>query len=345
MKNLKYILFLLFISCQEEISLDLPQAEEKVVVEGFVENGSPTYIFLTKNLGIYDPYNQSLLNDLFIRDADVTVTRQSDGFKKSLAFIDLNDLGYGNIALYADIEELIAAFDTTNNNLEGCCDFAKEGDTYLLEINWNNKLITATTTIPYSTKLDCVWVEKSNNSDIDYECDIKAVYDDPSGVQNQVLIQTKRIFHEVVKIDEESGQYSVIDSADVSYYLGDARSDIIGDGLKFETVFPKPNEDGLPFDFWSSERVDEESSLSLKGDTVLIKFSQIDEPSYKFWRGLSRQAGTNGNPFAEPLNLVSNIEGGLGIWTGYGTVYYKIPITPGLVIYQNYIPRNINEVF
>ena len=43
----------------------------------------------------------------------------------------------------------------------------------------------------------------------------------------------------------------------------------------------------------------------------LIKFCQIDEPSMKFWRGLTRQSGSNGNPFAEPLNLPSNINGGL----------------------------------
>ena len=46
----------------------------------------------------------------------------------------------------------------------------------------------------------------------------------------------------------------------------------------------------------------------------------------KFWRGLVRQAGTNGNPFAEPMNLTSNINGGLGVFTGYGAVYYTVPI-------------------
>ena len=45
---------------------------------------------------------------------------------------------------------------------------------------------------------------------------------------------------------------------------------------------------------------DDGSTLELKEDIVLIKFCQIDEPSMKFWRGLVRQAGTNGNPFAEP---------------------------------------------
>ena len=71
-------------------------------------------------------------------------------------------------------------------------------------------------------------------------------------------------------------------------------------------------------------------------DIVLIKFCQIDEQSMKFWRGVVRQGATNGNPFSEPMNLVSNINGGLGIWTGYSPVYYKVPIIKGRTIKETY---------
>ena len=46
----------------------------------------------------------------------------------------------------------------------------------------------------------------------------------------------------------------------------------------------------------------------------------------------------NGNPFTEPMNLVSNINGGLGVWTGYGSVYYKVPIVQDTVIFNEYSP-------
>ena len=64
----------------------------------------------------------------------------------------------------------------------------------------------------------------------------------------------------------------------------------------------------------------------------------------KFWRGLVRQAGTNGNPFAEPMNLVSNVNGALGIWTGYSPVYYKVPIINGTTITATIRP-NIIDIF
>ena len=64
----------------------------------------------------------------------------------------------------------------------------------------------------------------------------------------------------------------------------------------------------------------------------------------KFWRGVVRNVTSGGNPFAEPMNLSSNINGGLGSWTGYGSRYYKIPIIEGTIILEEYTPK-ILEIF
>ena len=44
------------------------------------------------------------------------------------------------------------------------------------------------------------------------------------------------------------------------------------------------------------------------------------------------------------MNLLSNINGGLGVFTGYGTVYYKVPIIKGTTIDYEYSP-NIIDIF
>ena len=87
---------------------------------------------------------------------------------------------------------------------------------------------------------------------------------------------------------------------------------------------------------YHTEICDDGDTLVFKEDIVLIKYCQIDEPSLKFWRGLIRQVGTNGNPFSEPMNLVSNINNGLGVFTGYGSAYYKVPIIKGTIIKDEY---------
>ena len=50
------------------------------------------------------------------------------------------------------------------------------------------------------------------------------------------------------------------------------------------------------------------------------------------------------NPFSEPINVINNIEGALGIWCGYGALYYDIPIQDGMVIY-NSIKPDITDIF
>ena len=101
--------------------------------------------------------------------------------------------------------------------------------------------------------------------------------------------------------------------------------------LCFETFFPKPPDNDFPdpTDNYKKSRwkkfnnplTNLQDSVFLSHDIVLLKFSQIDEASLKFWRSLVRQFGTNGNPFSEPANLVTNIDGGLGCWTGNAPSY------------------------
>ena len=80
-------------------------------------------------------------------------------------------------------------------------------------------------------------------------------------------------------------------------------------------------------------------------DTVLVRISQIDIQSYNFWRSFDYQQQGNGNPFAEPLNLQTNINGGFGIWYGKSSTYFKAIAKEGLVykIEDRYYPF-INEI-
>ncbi len=70
MKNLLFLICLIFISCQEEITLDLPQAESKLVVEGAIEPGFPPYVILTKNQGYFDPIGSETFSNLFVTDVE-----------------------------------------------------------------------------------------------------------------------------------------------------------------------------------------------------------------------------------------------------------------------------------
>lgn len=61
------------------------------------------------------------------------------------------------------------------------------------------------------------------------------------------------------------------------------------------------------------------------GDTLDVKICTMDKESYRFWSGYEREMFNAGNPFgAEGINLKSNINGGLGVFTGYGVTTFQI---------------------
>ena len=350
MKRYLYFISIILFSCQDEITLDLPQAENKLVVEATIEQGYPPYVILTKNQGYFDPINSGTFSNIFVTDVEsIKVFYKDDNDlvveSKDLELIpaDLTEAITGEPFPIYTVNDIGEFFDTTNNNYN--YNFSQAGRTYYLEIVWNNQLITSETTIPYPTPLDCLWVEQSETAEKDFKCDIRALYSDPAEVQNNILIKSKRIQHDE-RNKEDTTSCLVENNQDPIFKLVDSGSDILINGQSFETYFPRPSDNGFPTGSYNTYHTKfcNEDTIEFKKDIVLIKFCQIDEPSMKFWRGLVRQAGTNGNPFAEPLNLQSNINGGLGVFTGYGAVYYEVPIIKGTTIDSEYSSK-ITDIF
>ena len=320
MKKYLFIISIFFLSCQEEITLDLTQADEKLVVQGTIESGFPPIIILTRNEGYFDPINENTLENLYIEDAIVEIWKLNPDSTKNI--IQLYPKRIDTLVLYT-VSELEYDFINGERNF----DYSENGQTYNLDVLWNDKTITAVTTIPMPTALDCVWVEKSKTADEDYKYDIRAIYSDPINVENNILVKSKRLQH--FKWSSDEIQLQNTNSPDFLFKLIDTGSDLLVNGETFETYFPKPKEKGFPtgaYNIMHTRESKNGTQIEFDKDIVLINFCQIDEPSLKFWRGLRRQDANGRNPFAEPKNLVSNINNGLGVFTGYGSTYYKVPI-------------------
>ncbi len=291
----------------------------------------PPYVILSKNQGYFDEINTNTYTDLFINDAEVVVwTINENGVADS---IHLQPFPSDTLPIFTDIEYFFSLSNPPYLNANGY-NFSKENKTYNLIVRWNNQEITSQTTIPTPTPLDCLWVEKNEFTDKDYEFDIRAIYDDPAEIQNNIILKYRKTVH--WKVDTVN--WVLEDNSDDLMELIDAGTDILINGTRFETYFPQKGDGNFPQFPYNAKRdkIYESNGITdtipIPNDEVIIKFSQINETSLKFWRSLVRQFGSNGNPFQEPLNLVSNINGGYGVWTGYGSTYYKVPIIENTVI-------------
>jgi hypothetical protein len=124
------------------------------------------------------------------------------------------------------------------------------------------------------------------------------------------------------------------------------RTDNIVNGENFEAIFARSgrfsDEDGVLLPFYGDRVIDGEF---VRKDIILLRLSHVDQRTYKFWRSTERMQDASGNPFSEPMNLSSNIEGALGIWGGYGVSYYYIPIVPDTIIYETYNNLDLLDIF
>jgi hypothetical protein len=339
--NTKYILTLIscalfFISCEEEITLEMPDNKEKVVVEGYIQPNYPIVVQLTSSKGYFDEITENELMDVFLSDVtDIKVIRNSDKEFIELEYIPLFDA----VGFYSDASNF-------NPN------FAKFGESYTLEIIYNGDTITANTNIPFIETeeepiVDSIWFVEDEL--FPGYGDFYMLYNDHDTMGNNIMLESKRIFH--YNLEEEK---NTPDFKFVKALWGAVRNDFEGfNGVKhFETYFDR-GEDAVFGDMGGRKKDGEFGNFNMRkdtiiedslitiysADTVLIRLSQIDEASFNFWRGTEYQEQTNGNPFAEPINLSHNINGGFGIWEGKGAVYFKVVAEEDTAFTVRYTPK------
>lgn len=126
---------LLIFSCRKDVTLDLPSYQQKVVIEGAIETGSPALVFLSYSVPYFGEFDYSAPEKAFVKGALVTV---SDGYTiDTLKELDPS-LGY----IYAGFKLL-----------------GKQGRTYTVKVKVGDKIFQTSSTILNPVKLDTVYFE------------------------------------------------------------------------------------------------------------------------------------------------------------------------------------------
>ncbi len=173
------------------------------------------------------------------------------------------------------------------------------GKTYHLTVYAEGKTLTASTTIPTPVSLDSIWFKtQPPSTELGF---IWAHLSDPVGLGNNYRWFTKRFGKDVRFVAP----------------IGSTFEDRFVDGKSFDFAYNR----GAEFNSSAEDDNNEERGYFKVGDTVVVKFCAIDRAGFEFYRSLEIEVSNNGNPFAAPTSIPSNINGGLGFWGGYGAVY------------------------
>lgn len=267
-------------SCEKEITVDLPIPDSKLVVDGRIEPGQSTYVFLSKTAPYFAPTDLNSLSNYVVKNAVVTV---SDG-TLSVTLLESNSIaGYYFYPSTA---------------------FAQYGKTYTLTISAEGKNYSATTTIPNPIPLDSVWFKFYPPSDsLGF---LWGHLTDPPVEGNAYRWLAKRIGRDK---DFVAPSFSVFDDKFIN-----------------GTSFP------FAYDRGGRENDNtEEQGFFKKNDSVHVKFCTIGKKEFEFFRRFETEINNNGNPFAAPSSIPTNITGdapALGIWCGYGSTIHKLKLIP-----------------
>ena len=357
-----------FFQFEQEIDFSQGNTTKKIVVQAVMQPGYPAYALLTQSEPYFDPVTAETINSVFVEDASITVKSEDGDEVPLLNILDLN------IADFSQDEDLINLFDSLQNALPGLYiqptppfTFAQTDKSYSLEIIRNEDTLTATTTIPSEHPMDSVWFVVDENAPRPNLGNFWFHYSDPDTLGNTIMIEHKRLFHTKETQWGENPQNGIepfsvsVNNIEDPFFVkalwGFVRNDFEGlNGTSFDTYLQRGTSNNILFDTSDQDFEQEENGYFKSGksilshdkdvfpDTVLLRFSQIDYESYLFWRSVDYQNNSGGNPFAEPINLQSNVNNGYGIFYGQSAIYYKVIAKEDTIYTERFYP-SLFEIF
>ncbi len=288
-----FISTILFLnSCEKDITLNLPDVKQQLVVEGYIYQDTNAYVFVTKSSPFFSELDSATVQTYVVRGAHITI---SDGTITD-TMVEIEFPQY-YLHFYA------------SPHMKGV-----SGKTYTLRVESEGTVVTATTVLPPAIKLDSTWWKPDGNKDsLGYAW---AHLTDPDTLGNYYRWFAKRINH--YTYGKNIGEQK---DFDFIAPIGSTFEDKFINGKSFDFGYNRgeAQNSNKEDDGFSDER-----GYFKRGDTIIVKWCTYDQENFKFWRDEEQQVSSNGNPFGNPTPIYGNIKGGLGVFGGYGVSYDTI---------------------
>jgi len=298
MKKTYFLLFaiILFYSCQTPIDVEIPNYYNKIVVEGYIENGEYPIVSLSRSVPYFSTMTLNyLIDSVIIRDAKVTIT-SSKGETHQLTFMP-------------SFEAPLFFAYTTNEFMPG----SFKGDfntSYELKIEWDGKVYTSTTAIKNTFDLDSVgFVPTFGRTEIDSTANLRIWMTDNG--RNDNFYQFKVKIH-CEQFRDRLWVTTIPAAFDNSPFKGQHFNYEIVRGSPSTIFMPEMSERDLRLYLRGNYRV---------GDTVFLKYARLEYSSFRFWQSATGELTFGQNPFMSPTPINSNIKSNtgekcLGVWCG-----------------------------
>jgi hypothetical protein len=286
---LSLLVFLAMLSsCEKDIQFHLDDQPSKLVVEATIENGQAPVVFLSTSLNYFSKISPEILAQSFVHGAVVELSNGSRTHKLKEYSVPLAP-GYNLYYYSIDSASPATAFVGELNKQ------------YALRIQWQGREYQSTTTIPNITRrIDSLWW-------------LPAVHTDSSNAIVMVRATDPAGYGDYIRYFTKKNREGFLPGMNSAY------DDLFIDGTTYELQVDPGVDRNFP--------VKEDERFFKRGDTVVLKLSNIDKATYDFWRTMEYAYQSVGNPFSTPVKVMGNISNGaLGYFGGYASQYRQLII-------------------
>lgn len=272
------------LSCEKEIPLDKEELERRIVVNGLFSAGDTMYIHLSES-----------------RDV--------------LYEGDLPDITTASAGLYDSNDNLLGNFVHQSDGYYKLSDYLPvAGNTYRLKvINSGFDDVSGESEAPSVISVTSVDTMRKGNN-MEYEIKFS---DDPSQTNyyavtiNTFIISTDTVTGDVY--DFENPFFSTKET-----FTQNGSADV--DGSKWGTIFlfSDATFNGGACSFTAQNNIFGNTYLNQEDSIwVVVGLRSVSQDYYKYSISYANYQATSGDPFAQPVQVYSNIENGFGIFGGY----------------------------
>jgi hypothetical protein len=274
------IVLVVLSSCSREDYVKKVEGKSEIVVEGWIEQGDVAQVILSRTVPINVSIDSTTILNYFVRSAKVTV---SDGTNEEI------------LSLRSD-QDRAPPYVYYGSKIIG-----EVGKTYALKIEYLNKVVKATTSIPAAVEIKSAKYLKNTPSDTTGFVYLE--FNDPPLEKNYYQIMTRVHRAEPIYVPALYGNLNDANFASSSVSLQVARGIYFFSKKKYRPYFTD-------------------------GDLIFIKLRTMSKDGLDFWNSWQNEIINGISPiFPATTSLKSNIKGGIGIWEGYGqsTIWIQTP--------------------
>ncbi|HKK61525.1 MAG TPA: DUF4249 domain-containing protein [Bacteroidales bacterium] len=271
------LLLLVFWGCTTMPELDIEAPNDLIVVDGVIEQGRQSRVFVTRNAPYFSSIDSAGLRDLVLSRAKVTLT---DGEQSEVLILRRDN-------------RFFPPFYYAGNEIIG-----EIGKEYTLYVSYGGKSVRAMTSIPEPVDIDSVWFELDAGEDSIGSIQIK--FTDPLEAKNYYRIFTMVQGEEdkfnsafIIAIDDQ-----FFNGKDISFRLYRApesflATDESGNFMLGDTVLLKLSTmDEQTFNFWNTYQEEVINATNPFASSMINLESNVEGQGLGVWSGYGASRDT-----------------------------------------------------